>query len=153
MCILAVRRVEHRAVFFISNNVQARYYEASRMTLKDIRPGPIRHAQLSPALVLRIKTVQTALVEVCPLTESEWRDAFRRDAHPEHEVLWWERVAGCYVALIAARSFSQVQREAAFKVIVGLFSGLGAEQLQPDLAELPESALDELAAIVKALGK
>jgi hypothetical protein len=123
------------------------------MTLKDIRPGPIRHAQLSPALVLRIETVQTALAEVCPLTEPEWQDAFRRDPHPEHEVLWWERLAGCYVALIAARSLSPIQREAAFKVIVGLFSGLGAEQLQPDLEELPESVRGELIAIVKSLRK
>ena len=118
---------------------------------KDIRPGPNRHAQLSPELVLRIQTVQAAVADVCPLTEAEWLAAFQQDAHPEDEMLWWERVAECYIALIAARAFSSVQREAAFKVIFGLFSGFGSEELQADLAKLPEFAMDELAAIVKAL--
>ena len=34
----------------------------------------------------------------------------QRDANPERELLWWERVAGCYVALIAARAFSPAGR-------------------------------------------
>ena len=80
--------------------------KASSMNLKnpkDVRPGPIRRAQLSPDLVLRIQTVRTAVAEVCALTEEEWRDAFKRDANPEHELLWWERVAGCFVHPTATR--------------------------------------------------
>src|SRR5437870_4183095 len=119
------------------------------MNPKDIKPGPIRRAQLSPELVLRIQTMRTVLAEVCSLTEAEWRDAFRRDVHPEHELLWWERVAGCYVALIAGRTFSPDQRQAAFNVIFGLFSGLEGEQMKSDLAKLPASALNDLAAIVR----
>jgi hypothetical protein len=123
------------------------------MNPKDLRPGPIRRAQLSPELVLRIDTIRAALAEVCALTEAEWRDAFQRDANPEHELLWWERVAGCYLPLVAGRAFSPDQRQAAFNVIFGLFSGLESEQLQPDLDKLPESPMDELAAIVKSLGE
>jgi hypothetical protein len=37
--------------------------------------------------VLRINTVRAAVAEVCALTEAEWRDAFQRDANPEHELL------------------------------------------------------------------
>jgi hypothetical protein len=122
------------------------------MNLKDLRPGPIRRAQLSPELVLRIDTVRAALAEVCALTEAEWRDAFQRDVNPEHELLWWERVAGCYLPLVAERAFSPDQRQAAFNVIFGLFSGLEAAQLQADLAKLPDSVMDDLAAIVRQLG-
>jgi hypothetical protein len=39
--------------------------------LKDLKPGPIRHEQLSSELVLRIDTVRAALAEVCALTEAE----------------------------------------------------------------------------------
>jgi hypothetical protein len=122
------------------------------MNPKDIRPGPIRRAQLSADLVLRIDTVRAALAEVCSLTEAERRDAFQRDANPENELLWWERVAGCYVSLVAGRTFPPDQRQAAFNVIFGLFSGLEPAQLQTDLAKLPESAMDDLAAIVRQLG-
>jgi hypothetical protein len=68
-------------------------------------------------------------------------------------MLWWERVAGCYVPLVAGRTFSPDLRQAASNVIFGLFFGLESDQLQPDLAKLPESSVDELAAIVKSLGK
>jgi hypothetical protein len=117
-----------------------------------MRPGPIRRAQLSPELVLRINTVRAAVAEVCTLTDAEWRDAFQRDANPERELLWWERVARCYVALLAGQTFSLDQLQSAFKVIFGLFSGLEPAQLQADLAKLPESAMDDLAAIVRQLG-
>jgi hypothetical protein len=120
-----------------------------KMNPKDMRPGPIRRAQLSAELALRIDKVRAAVAEVCALTEAEWRDAFQRDANPEHELLWWERVAGCYVALVAGRTFSPGQRQAAFNVIFGLFSGFEAAQLQADLAKLPESVMDDLAAIVR----
>ncbi len=123
--------------------------KATSMNPKHLRPGPVRRAELPAEFVLRIDTVRAAVAEVCALTESEWRDAFQRDANPEHELLWWERVSKCYVALVADRTFSPVQRQAAFNVIFGLFSGVEAEQMQPDLAKLPESVMDDLANIVQ----
>jgi len=123
--------------------------KARSINPKDLRPGPIRRMQLSTELVLRIDTVRAAVAEVCALTEAEWQDAFQRDANPEQELLWWERVSACYVALLALRTFSPDQRQAAFNVIFGLFSGLEPEQLQADLAKLPESAMDDLANIVE----
>ena len=122
------------------------------MNPRDLRPGPIRRAQLSVELVPRIDTVRAAVAEVCALTEAEWRDAFQRDANPEHELLWWERVSGCYVALVARQTFSPDQRQAAFNVIFGLFSGLEAAQLEDDLAKLPDSVMDDLESIVRQLG-
>jgi len=122
------------------------------MNPRDIKPGPIRHPQLSAELMLRIEAVRAALAEVCALTEAEWRDAFQRDANPERELLWWERISGCYMALGGGRRFSLDQRQAAFNVIFGLFSGLDAGQLEGDLAKLPESVLDDLAVIVRQLG-
>ncbi len=122
------------------------------MNPKDIKPGPIRHPQLSAELMLRIEAVRAALAEVCSLTEAEWRDAFQRDANPERELLWWERISGCYMALGAGRRFSPDQRQAAFDVIFGLFSGLDAAQMKGDLAKLPESVMDDLAVIVRQLG-
>ena len=122
------------------------------MNPKDMKSGPIRRVQLSAELVLRIDTVRAAVAEVCALTEAEWRDAFQRDANPEHELLWWERLSECYVTLVTGRPFSPDQRKAAFNVIFGLFSGLEAEQMQADLEKLPESVMDDLAVIVRQIG-
>jgi hypothetical protein len=44
------------------------------------------------------------------------------------------------------------QRQAAFNVIFGLFSGLEATQMQADLARLPDSVMDDLVVIVQQLG-
>jgi hypothetical protein len=121
--------------------------------IEDIETGPIRREELSPDLILRIGAVRTALAEVCTFTEAQWRDAFQRDANPEQEMRWWERVVRCYEPFAATRTFSPVQLRAVFNVIVGLFSGLEAEQLQDEFAKFPESALDELADIVRQVGQ
>jgi len=120
--------------------------------LTDLRPGPIRRTQLPAELVLRIDTVRATLAEVCTLSEAQWRDAFQRDANPEHEIKWWERVARCYTPLVSGRTFSPDQRQAAFNVIFGLFSGREAPQMEDDMAKLPESVMDDLAVIVQQFG-
>src|ERR1700694_2671039 len=90
------------------------------MNPKNIKPGPIRHPQLSDELMLRIESVRVAVAEICALTEAEWRVAFERDANREHERVWWERVSRCYVALVGRQRFLPDQRQAAFNVILGL---------------------------------
>ncbi len=67
-----------------------------RLNPNDIRPSPIRHKQLPPSLIARIEALRSTLEEY-PLSIAEWLDGFQRDAHPEGEVLWWERLARCYV--------------------------------------------------------
>jgi hypothetical protein len=66
--------------------------------------------------------------------------------------VWWERVSRRYAALVGRQPFLPDQRQAAFNVIFGLFSGLEEAQMQEDLAKLPESAMDDLAVIVNQLG-
>ena len=122
------------------------------MNSKDFRPGPIRREQLLAELALRIDAVRAVRAEVCVLTKAEWRDAFQRDANLEHELLWWEHLSKCSGAFVAGRTFSPDQRQAAFQVIFGLFSGLEAAQLQADLAKLPEPVMEDLAVIVRQLG-
>lgn len=123
------------------------------MGLKKIRLGPIRHEQLPPEVIARLQQVRVALGDACPLTEAEWRETFQRDAHPEQELVWWERVADCYVEFTSVRSFSRSERQAAFNVVFGLFSGLEAEQLAGDLEQLPEEALDDLGTILNRTGR
>jgi hypothetical protein len=120
---------------------------SNKVNPEDLRPGPIRHARLAPALTLRIEAVRTTLAEVCPISREEWLDGFQRDQHPERAIIWWERVARCYTGFTAKETLSSKEKQAAFKVMFGLFSGLQAKDIVADAAALSESLIDELVAI------
>jgi len=93
------------------------------------------------------------LADVCPISSEEWLHNLQRDLNPEQEVLWWERVTGCFTGFVARRDFSPDQRQAAFKVIFGLFSGFGEEDLTADLEKLSESDMNELAKTMDTIVK
>jgi hypothetical protein len=123
------------------------------MNIGDLQPGPIRHAQLAPSLVHRVETICSALGDVFPMSADQWIDSLRRDLSPENEVLWWERVAGCYVELSAKTELLLSEKQSAFKIIFSLFSGIRPKDLTSEAAKLPDSARKELAAILRKFAK
>jgi hypothetical protein len=125
---------------------------AKKRNPKNLTPGPLRQPHLSPELAMRIEAVRTTLAEVCPISAEEWLDGLQRDQHPEREVVWWERVARCYADFTAEKTFPSEQKQAAFKVIFGLFGGLEAKAVVADAAPLSESLIDELLAICEQNG-
>jgi hypothetical protein len=108
---------------------------------------------LSPQLAARIEAVRTTLDEVCPISAEQWLDGFQRDWDPEREVVWWERVARCYTDFTALGTLPSEQKQAAFKVIFGLFSGLEATDVVADAAALSDSLIDGLLAICETNGE
>ena len=66
---------------------------------RHVKLGPVRHAELSPELVERIRKVATAMKEVLPDSLEGWVEDFRRDDQPEGEVIIWEKVAGKFLLL------------------------------------------------------
>ena len=124
-----------------------------RVKIKDLKPGPIRRTTLPPELLSRVETLRTVLADVCPISGEQWLDNLQRDLDPEQEVLWWERLAGCFTGFVAQRDFSSDQRQAAFKVIFGLFLGVGEQDLTADLEKLSESDMNELATTINLLVK
>jgi hypothetical protein len=120
-------------------------------TVKNLKRGPIQRSELPSGLASRVETLRSVLVEVCPMTREQWLDTMRRNLSPEKEVLWWERVAGCFTTFVAKRNFSPDQRRAVFKIIFGLCSGMREQDLASDLAKLSESDLIELATTAHSL--
>lgn len=116
----------------------------------DLKPGPIRHQQLPASLIARIEALHSTLESVYPLSMAEWLDGFQRDAHPEGEVLWWERLARCYVEYISRKELNPEQRKAAFSLIFKLGMGASAKDLAADVAKLPPGALDEIVTIMRS---
>ena len=122
------------------------------ISFDNLEPGPIRHAELSSALVARIKDIHATLDEVYPSSLEEWLDDFRRDLHPEHEVIWWERLAQCYLTYRNKHDLSAKQRQAAFKVLLTISLGGHPDSLSADTAILPQGALGDLRALLREHG-
>jgi hypothetical protein len=116
--------------------------------ISQLKRGPIRHEQLSLSLTARINYLQEALNEVYPQPIEKWLDEFKRDTNPESEVVWWERLARCYVAYREANDLSAGQKLAAFKVLFNLAMGSGIQSVSAEIAKLPSRAQEDLLAMM-----
>lgn len=70
------------------------------IAIKDIRPGPIR-GPLTAEQERRIRAFTDALQEVFPCKYEDAYDSFRRDMHPDREIVIWEHIAKTYKAHVA----------------------------------------------------
>src|SRR3954463_7337378 len=107
--------------------------------VEDLKPGPIRHRELPPALIARIDSLRSILDEVYPQSRAEWLEGFQRDTNPEQEILWWERLARCYVEYSGNRALNVEQRKTAFNVMLKLLFGSSVEDIRPELVHLPST--------------
>jgi hypothetical protein len=114
----------------------------------NLRPGPIRHEQLPLSLVARINHLRLTLKEVYPQPMETWLDGFQRDANPESEVRWWERIARCYQSYTDTKILNAEQKRAAFSILFQVAMGL--QPKEAEAATLPDGALEE---IVTMLGE
>jgi hypothetical protein len=122
-----------------------------RRKLDELKPGPIRHQELPPALIARIESLRSMLDEVYPQSIEAWLDGFQRDVSPESEVLWWERLAHCYLEYSLDHELNGEQKQAAFNAILKLLLGSPAEEVTPDLANLPSTALYDILEIMRRI--
>ena len=74
--------------------------------LKELRPGPIRHASLSDELLTKIRRIHSVFVEVDGTTLEERETQLRRDVHPEIEVATWEQMADAFERFCGSRELS-----------------------------------------------
>src|SRR5580658_2704500 len=118
-----------------------------RIDRAKLKPGPIRHAELPLALVARIDYLRSTLHEVHPMSIEEWLDGFRRDANPESEVRWWERLTRWYRGYSDTRDLSAEQKKALFNVVFRLGMELDDQPLVTDLAKLPAGVMEEIMAL------
>jgi hypothetical protein len=115
-----------------------------QIPISQLKRGPIRHEQLSLSLTARIKYLHQALEEIYPQPIEKWLDEFQRDAHPESEVIWWERLTRCYQAYTEPKDLSLKQKQAAFKILFTLGMGNDLQGMSAEIANLPEGAQEEI---------
>src|SRR3982750_1221292 len=120
---------------------------------EELKPGPIRHLELPPALVARIDLLRSTLDEVYPQSRAEWLEGFQRDTNPEWEIQWWEGLARCYVEYSGKRALNLEQRKKAFNVMFKLLFGSTVDDIMPELVGLPSTALDDISDILRRMGE
>lgn len=60
------------------------------------RSREVRHKQLSPKQVVRIRNIRTALLEVFDSPFEDWLDGFKRDVDVDSEIWIWEGIVAGY---------------------------------------------------------
>lgn len=115
-----------------------------QISISHLKRGPIRHEQLSLSLTARINYLQQTLDEVYPQPMEKWLDEFQRDANPESEVMWWERLTRCYLAYTEPKTLSLPQRQSAFKILFTVGMGNDLPSVGAEIAVLPEGSKEEI---------
>ena len=119
--------------------------ETKVFKISDLHPGPIRHEELAPDLIDRIKAFKLVLGDVETSSLEATIENFQRDMHPEREVEIWERIANVFQTFTTRHAITEFQtRSDVFGVLLTIancgddfdhFGTLTAEQI----AELKRS--------------
>jgi hypothetical protein len=72
--------------------------EPEHVDLSQLRPGPICHESLPPALLEQIKAVFDVIGPYIGMTLKQFEIGFMRDRHPESEVALWCRITKAWLA-------------------------------------------------------
>jgi len=80
-----------------------------------------------------------------------WVDAFRGDAHPSQEILWWEHLAACYLEFTdEVQLDTEDQHEAVYQALFTLAMGCPKEEVSEELRLLPDSSFEKLKKLVES---
>jgi hypothetical protein len=124
-----------------------------RIPLSQLRPGPVRHPQLDPDLIERIRAFKQILAEVDTSTIDQTIDNFKRDQHPAREVAIFERIAATYQLYLSHNLTDDLAtKKDIFHVLVG--ASMGVEDFADRVRHLSRIHIDNralTAAAVKAL--
>jgi hypothetical protein len=85
---------------------------------RELKKGPILHETLSDEMVSRVRSIRAALLQVYPQTMEAWLDGFKRDTHPEKEVLWWEHLSACFLEYFWTKCQNDDQAKSAFRLLL-----------------------------------
>ena len=87
-------------------------------SLADLRLGPVRHEQLAPELIDRIKAFQLVFRDITPRTLEQWVEGFQRDINPVSEIAIWEAIANALTGFTETRELNLEARSEAFNLLL-----------------------------------
>ncbi len=114
-----------------------------RIPISQLRPGPIRHPQLDPDLIERIRAFKQVLAEVDTSSFDRTIDNFKRDQHPAREVAIFERIAASYQLYISHNPTDDLAtKKDIFHVLAG--ASMGVEDFADRVRHLSKDQINHL---------
>lgn len=92
----------------------------STIKTERIAHGFVRHSEFPKMLLSRINLIRHVFLALMPESFEEAVDAFRRDTHPEQEIVMWEAMASTYLDFVHERAPSVAKQKAALDVLLQL---------------------------------
>lgn len=93
--------------------------QPEHVDLSQLRPGPICHESLPPALLEQIQTVFDVIGPYIGMTLEQFEVGFMRDMHPESEVALWCRITKAWLAYHEDFLQSQTQPDEERRKLLG----------------------------------
>jgi hypothetical protein len=103
---------------------------STRVSSQDLQPGPIRHDALTEQQMTRLRRVQAALAEVDTQPFEKWVENFRRDAHPDREIVIYEAIADAHAKFCAARPRNIAEKRDAYGLLLQRSGTTGEDALR-----------------------
>jgi hypothetical protein len=100
--------------------------EPEHVDLSQLRPGPIRHASLPPALLEQIQAVFDVIGLYTGMTLEQFEAGFMRDMHPESEVALWCRITKAWLAYHEDFLQNQTQPDEEERKLLGALIAISA---------------------------
>lgn len=95
-----------------------------QVPLSELHPGPILHPTLPDSVIERIKAFKEILGDVDETSLEKTIDNFKRDTHPENEVVIWERIASTFQMFLSHNPTTDLAiKKDIFTVLVGASMG------------------------------
>jgi hypothetical protein len=113
-----------------------------QISLSDIQPGPIRHPVLPDGFIERVRAFKATLGDVDAASLDQTIDNFKRDAHPESELVIWERIASMFAAYLSRNPTTDRSiRKEVYSVLLG--ASAGVDELE-DMKHLSEQQIKQI---------
>ena len=117
--------------------------------LSHLRPGPIRHPVLPDDFIERIKAFKETLGDVDGVSLEQTIDNFKRDTHPETELVIWERIASTFQMFLSHDPTTDPAiRKDILAVLIG--ASMGTED-HPNIKHLSNDQIKHLVANYRGL--
>jgi hypothetical protein len=101
--------------------------ETKTVKLSELTPSAIRHEVLPVGSIVRVQRFKEILKEVETSSLEETVSNFQRDAHPERELLVWEKIAEQYELSVQEHpEWGFPEKKELFRMLLGASMGATA---------------------------
>ncbi len=119
------------------------------LEIDKLEEGPIRHTTLPEDFIRRVRAMKATLAEVDQSPLAEILDDFKRDAHPERELVIWERIASTYELFVSHEGIVDLPTK---KEILSVLLGVSMDQEEfPEMKHLSPEQVRQLIRNYKGL--